>query len=365
MNSIISAIGTANPQHCFEQNQILQFMTKAHRLNDNDAARLKTLYELSGINNRYSVLEDFGSASGDYTFFGNEAGLAPFPTTRQRSLVYEEYAKKVAHTASEDLFRQIPDLKPQHITHLITVSCTGMYAPGLDIDLVLSLGLNKSIERTCINFMGCYGAFNALKMADYICRADAGAKVLIVDVELCTLHFQKASTLENWVSNSLFSDGAAAVLVEPESSRSSENGFRMHSFYNELVTEAKDNMGWRIGDTGFEMKLSSKIAKNISSKIDAVTEKLVAKARMNIRDIHHLAVHPGGRRILEVCDEAFNSTLCMKHSFDVLREFGNMSSVTVLFVLKRFLKEVKSGENLLSFAFGPGLTFESMILQAA
>ena len=364
MSSIISAIGTATPQHRFEQNQILQFMTNAHQLNENGSARLKSLYELSGIEHRYSVLEDFGVEPGSYSFFGNEAGLTPFPSTLARGAIYEKYAKVVSQAAAEDLFSQLPDFDVKELTHLITVSCTGMYAPGLDIDIVIRLGLDKSIERTCINFMGCYGAFNSLKVADYICRAQPDAKVLIIDVELCTLHFQKESTLENWVSNSLFGDGAAAILVEDESARSLNTGFLMKTFYNELVTEAIENMAWRIGDTGFEMKLSSKIAKQISSKANAVTEKLLERAGLNLEDIQLLAVHPGGRRILEVCDEAFNSSFCLQHSFNVLREFGNMSSASVLFVLKRILAEAKAGQNLMSFAFGPGLTFESVVLQA-
>lgn len=364
MGSIISGIGTATPKHRFQQSQILQFMANAHQLSPTDSARLKNLYQLSGIDARHSVLEDFGLSAGNYTFFGNEAGLSPFPSTKARGLMYEKYAPQIAGDAVANLLEQLPGLDKQIITHLITVSCTGMYAPGLDIDLILNLGLNKAIERTCINFMGCYGAFNALKMADYICRADVGAKVLIVDVELCTLHFQRENTLQNWLSNSLFSDGAAAVLIEPSENSSSTKGFMLKSFYNELFTEAKDDMGWRIGNTGYEMKLSSKIAKHISNKANAVTAKLLAKAGLTFKEINLLAVHPGGKRILEVCDEAFHSSLSLKHSFDVLKEFGNMSSATILFVLKRLLTEAVPGQNLMSFAFGPGLTFESMVLQA-
>jgi predicted naringenin-chalcone synthase len=365
MSSILSAVSVANPSYRFSQNSILKFMIDAHQLQRNEALRLEKLYALSGIEHRYSVLSDFDKEQGDYSFFGNDTALTPFPTTADRGLVYEREAIGLCMQAVKQLKEQVPDLELNRITHLITVSCTGMYAPGLDIDLVEKLFLNKNIERTCINFMGCYGAFNALKVADYICKADKSAKVLIVDAELCTLHFQKENTLENWLANSLFGDGAAAMLIEPEESRSSAKGFLLKAFYNELVLDAKDEMGWRIGNTGYEMRLSSRIAKNIKNKVTDVTDLLLEKAGLTIRDISGLAAHPGGRRILEVCEEALSPhTPCLKHSFDVLKEYGNMSSVSVLFVLQRFLQETKPGEHIMSFAFGPGLTFESMILQA-
>lgn len=363
MSSILSAIGVATPSYCFSQNQILQFMTGAHQLNSNDALRLEKLYGLSGIEQRHSVLSDFGESPENYKFFGNKAGLDPFPTTSERGEIYETEAVVLCIKAVGQLMEKLPELSLKDITHLITISCTGMYAPGLDIDLIEKLDLNKSTERTCINFMGCYAAFNGLKAADYICRASEDAKVLIVTVELCTLHFQKESTLENWVANSLFADGAAAVLVESERNSSSDKGLRLQSFYSEMALEAKDEMAWRIGDTGYQMRLSSRIAKNIRTRINDLTEKLLTKAGLKIRDISGMAVHPGGRRILEVCEEAFDHSFCLKHSFDVLKTYGNMSSVTILFVLQRLLEETKSGSNLIGFAFGPGLTIESMILQ--
>lgn len=365
MSSILSAISAVCPSNHFTQDRILKFMIGAQELKQNEASRLEKLYALSGIEQRHSVLPDFGSEQGQYTFFGNDKGLVPYPTTSERGVVYEREAIGLGVKAVEQLQRQRPDLALNDITHLITVSCTGMYAPGLDIDLVERLGLSRSVERTCINFMGCYGAFNALKMADYICRAAADPKVLIVDIELCTLHFQKENTLENWLSNSLFGDGAAAMLVERYESNNSRRGFLLETFYNELFLEARDEMAWRIGDTGYEMCLSSRISKNIRRNIAHVTQMLLGKAGLAPEDISGFAVHPGGRRILEVCQEALEScSPCLKHSYDVLKQYGNMSSVTILFVLQRFIPEVKSGERIMSFAFGPGLTFESMILQA-
>ena len=363
MGSIISAIGTAAPANRFSQKEILNFMVEAHQLNTIDASRLTKLYDGSGIDYRHSVIKDFGLERGAYSFFGNEKNLEPFPKTADRSALYEATAKGLSVSAIQNLFQNLR-ITSHEISHIITVSCTGMYAPGLDIDIIDSLDLNKSIERTCINFMGCYGAFNALKTADYICRADKTAKVLIVDIELCTLHFQRESTLENWVANSLFADGAAAVLVEAEENRSTKTGFRMKTFFNTLVTEAKDEMAWRIGDTGFQMHLSSHIAKNIGKKIQEVTASLIKKSGLNRSAISHLAIHPGGRRILEVCEDLLDlPEEALQHSYDVLKQYGNMSSVTILFVLQRMMEQTTPGDNTMSFAFGPGLTFESMILE--
>lgn len=363
MRSIISAIGTASPANSFSQQEILSFMIEAHQLGDTQAARLSKLYSASGIEYRQSVIPDFGAKRGNYSFFGNEANLDPFPTTQMRSMLYEATAKDLALKAIGNCLENV-NLDQQNITHLITVSCTGMYAPGLDIDIIDNLKLSKTIERTCINFMGCYGAFNALKAADYICRADVNAKVLVVDVELCTLHFQRENTLENWVANSLFADGASAVLIEAETQRSTENGLFMKTFFNTLVTEAKDEMAWRIGDTGFQMRLSSQIAKNIGKKINEVTDLLLRKSGLDKTAVSRLAIHPGGRRILEVCEEMLElPEEALQHSYNVLKNHGNMSSVTILFVLKKLLGETNKGDTTMSFAFGPGLTFESMILE--
>lgn len=362
MSNIISAITTANPVNRFLQKDVLKFMVQSHELNSREASRLEKLYEVSGIESRYSVLSDFNGLTNQLGFFSGSK-VSSFPTTAERGIIYEKYAWQICKEAINKIFEN-SSLKPQEITHLITVSCTGMYAPGLDIDIIENLGLNHYTERTCINFMGCYGAFNALKAANYICTAQPDAKVLIADIELCTLHFQKENTLNNWVSNSLFSDGAAAVLIESELNRSTDKGFSLETFYTILALEGKKEMGWRIGNTGFEMHLSSQVSKSIKEKIHSVTSSLNKKANSSLKDTIHFAIHPGGRRILEVCEEALDLPEEALHcSYNVLKKFGNMSSATVLFVLKEVLEKAKVGEKVMSFAFGPGLTFESMILK--
>lgn len=360
MESQITAIGTANPKNKFSQQCILKFMIKAHQLDVHAAGRLSKLYEISGIKSRCSVLEDFGLEPGNYAFFGNGPGLDPFPGTRQRGEIYQKEASRLAVKAFENMS---PMLAPEWITHVITVSCTGLYAPGLDIDMVEQLGLSPQVERTCINFMGCYGAFNALKFADYICKTNDQAKVLIVDVELCTLHFQRENTLDNWLANALFGDGAAAVLVENTANASCESGLKLNTFYNTLLTDARDDMCWKIGDTGFEMKLSSQIPKKIKKSIDAVASSLLKKGGMSMNDFKYFAIHPGGKGILEACEQSLLLPAGANQiATNVLTNYGNMSSATILFVLQQIMKQPEKG-NVLSFAFGPGLTVESMILE--
>ena len=368
MSSCITAIGTANPKYRTSQSDIYQFMVKAFNLDKNNASRLKQIYDNSGIDYRFSVLSDFGKKTNDgRMLFENSTDETSFPGTEKRMEKYQQEAAGLAYEAVKNCLKGYNEDFIPKITHLITVSCTGMYAPGIDINLVELLGLHPSVERTCINFMGCYGALNALKTADYICRAQNEAKVLVVCIELCTLHFQKENTLDNWVANSLFSDGAAAAVVENSSHRTiAGNILQLDTFYSEFISAAKNEMGWNIGDKGFEMKLTSKVSKLILKHIPAVAEKLLEKAGLNADEIGLYAIHPGGRKILEAAESALGfSQESNKFSYEVLRDYGNMSSASILFVLEKTLYENSNNlsKNILGFAFGPGLTVESMILK--
>lgn len=369
MSSCISAIGIANPANRFPQRSIYRFMANASGLDNNNRARLKTIYDNSGIEYRYSVIPDFGAEGpDDYRFFLQSASLEPFITTQARMALYQCEAVNVAEAAVHNCFSALPEGLTQQVTHIITVSCTGMYAPGLDIDLVERLGLKTTTERTCINFMGCYGAINGLKTADYICRASPGAKVLLVSVELCTLHFQKENSLDNWVANSLFSDGAAAVLVENTGNRVAPGAthLALAHFYTEFLPQARNDMGWYVGNTGFEMKLTSKVSKQIRNNISAVTGRLLESAGItDIACIDAFAIHPGGRKILEAVEEALElPEESNAFAYQVLQQYGNMSSATILFVLQKLLQStVKKNQQILSFGFGPGLTVEGMVLK--
>jgi predicted naringenin-chalcone synthase len=245
-----------------------------------------------------------------------------------------------------------------------------MYAPGLDIDIQERFSLSKSIERTCINFMGCYAGINALKTAHYIVRAQPDAVVLIAGVELCTLHYQKNHTQDQVIANAIFADGAAAAIVRNESNGENKSpALIMRKFYSEFEPAGIDEMAWKISDYGFDIRLSTYVPDLIRDNIEGLINKLFDHAGIEKNEIDLYAIHPGGVKILEACETALNiPQSANKFSYDVLNEYGNMSSVTVLFVLKKYLDSFSAkdkNKKILSCAFGPGLTMETMILDVA
>ncbi|MBC5774298.1 type III polyketide synthase [Pontibacter sp. KCTC 32443] len=365
MKSYICAIGTANPPHKIPQMQVADFMARALQFDEQNTRRLRALYRVSGIGQRYSVLPDYIRENGDFTFYPNTPNLEPFPTVQQRMDVYKRHAVDLSEQAVRNCLKQTPGINLTEITHLITVSCTGMYAPGLDIELVERLNLPATVQRTAVNFMGCYAAFNAIKLADAICKAAPDANVLLVCTELCTIHFQNNPEEDHLVSNALFGDGAAAVLMQGKPC--SEMSLELQSFHCDLAPAGKRDMAWHIGDTGFEMTLSSYVPDLIKSGIKQLTDRLLQGLKTTLAEIKLYAIHPGGRRILEVIEQELGMTRDdNRYAYQVLRDFGNMSSATVLFVLKALMDNLTSKEKdepVLSFAFGPGLTLESMLLK--
>ncbi|MEM9324567.1 MAG: type III polyketide synthase, partial [Bacteroidota bacterium] len=242
MSSSILSLGTAVPPYKAKQADLAEFMTNYMGLDRNHSRRLQVLYNLSGIETRYSVIPDFTSPDSEFRFFPNHSSKQP-PSTQQRMALYQEHAVQLGTEAAKDCLANFNGSPPE-ITHLIAVSCTGMYAPGLDIDLVKSLELPTDIERTAINFMGCYAAFNALKAADKIVQTSPESNVLIVAVELCTIHFQPSTEEDAMVSNALFADGAGAAIVGR-----ADNGqasLSMDAFYSDLFLDGQEDMGWYI-----------------------------------------------------------------------------------------------------------------------
>ncbi len=364
MPAAILSIGTSVPRYRTNQQELVGFMKKYLAKDQRSARKVQVLFNLSGIENRYSVIPDFGTTPEKFEFFPPSDDLEPFPTTSKRMATFQEQATQLAHTAAAKCLEKV-QVSSKEITHVITVSCTGMFAPGLDIELVESLKLNTSVERTGINFMGCYGAFNALKVAKNTILADPHSKVLIVSVELCSLHFQKKLDEDTLLSNTLFGDGAAAVLVADSTNR--RPALDLVEFHNDLVLAGKKEMGWFVKDLGFEMRLSGEVPRVIKNGINALADRLMEKLELPNELIGHYAIHPGGRKILEVIEASLGIAPEQNWaSHEVMRKYGNMSSPTVLFVLEeiwlRGLKE--ENPNILSFAFGPGLTMESMLLRA-
>lgn len=362
MEVAIVGIGTANPVYKQSQTKTAELVATVLQLKPAEKRLLKSIYKATGIEHRHSVLNDYAKIPGEFEFFPNDANDS-FPSTAARMKIYQAHALTLALAAIEDC---LGARDKSVITHLITVSCTGMYAPGIDIELVQQLNLRSSTKRTCINFMGCYGAFNAIKLANDICKADAQATVLIVCVELCSIHFQKNSNLDNMISNAIFADGAAAFLIQAHPSQ--QTYLSLTDFHCELIPQTSQEMAWHVADSGFDIVLSSYVPEVIESGIAAFTQTLLNRSGFQLNDIGFFAIHPGGVKILEACEQSLNiSAEKNKYSYQVLREFGNMSSATVGFVLKAIWRDLKAQDNgqaIFSCAFGPGLTLESMLLQA-
>ena len=360
--SYITSIATANPPHRIAQASITEFMLKTMQLQNGDSRKLRAIFKGTGIQYRHSVLSDYGRTH-DFEFYPNEASSG-FPTTKERLHLFRKHALPLSvSSASQALSNR--NMHAKEITHLIVASCTGMYAPGLDIDLVKALRMNSTVDRTAINFMGCYAAFNAIKIADAICRSNTQAKVLIVATELCSLHFQRNASDDNILANALFADGSAAMIMEGK--QSDGLCLQVEGFFNDISAEGGDDMAWSIGDVGFEMRLSAYVPDIIQRGIRHLTERLLASLQTDFSHVKHFAIHPGGRRILEVIEQELGiQQIQNAAAYEVLENFGNMSSPTVLFVLDALVKKLtiaNAEDRILSFAFGPGLTMESMLLK--
>lgn len=354
MSKIVS-IGTALPAYCHPQMEILSFMQQVYALPEAEARKLRFLYVKSGIDQRYSVLPDYSRPASEWRFFSSSENLEPFPALEQRMAVYHKQAPLLSVDAIRDCLNHSHPKK--RITHLITVSCTGMSAPGLDLQVMELMDFDKTIFRTSVNFMGCYAAIHALKFADAICRSDSSAQVLIVCTELCTLHFQREATMDNLASSLLFGDGAAAALVVPDDAEAT--GLVIDRFYSEINPKGKRDMAWELSSSGFLMTLSGYIPELIEEDFKAIVARALAKETLHPDAISHWCIHPGGKRLLQAIEQTMAFTQGqLQGSYDVLRETGNLSSATILFVLKQLMQQ-KNIPKLFGAAFGPGLTVET------
>jgi predicted naringenin-chalcone synthase len=252
------------------------------------------------------------------------------------------------------------------VTHVITTTCTGFSSPGPDYHIVREVGMRPSTQRYALGFMGCYAALPALRMAWQFCQADPSAVVLVVSVELCSLHLHFEDGMDSLLANALFADGAAAAIVSAREPCAGRSAYRLDSFASALIPGAEKDMAWRIGDKGFEITLSTYVPDVIGANIRSLIEPTLAASGLLVKDIGRWAVHPGGKAILDKVQNELQLTPGQTQaSRDVLHRYGNMSSATSLFVLKELLDagplEAADGR-VCAIAFGPGLTVESAIL---
>ncbi|MEX0769953.1 MAG: type III polyketide synthase [Balneolaceae bacterium] len=353
----IQAIETAVPEYAYRQDDLREQMKELLGNTEVQKRIIHRLYAKSGIQTRHSILGDFQQNTPQQLYFN---GHGASPGTGFRNKIYEEKGRRLFINTARNLIEN-HEGSAGEITHLITVSCTGFYAPGPDYDIIKALQLSTTIERYHLGFMGCYAAISALKMASQICQAQPDSKVMIVATELCSLHFQSSSKTDDLISSSVFADGSAGAIVSSQNPES-ENCFQINRFASAITDEGEKDMAWTIGDTGFNMVLSSYIPDIISRNLNDFLDPVMKQHGLTLDQIQRWAVHPGGRAILDRVEQQLElPEETLKASRFILSNYGNMSSVTILFVLNEILKDPSGpdAENVLSLAFGPGLTIES------
>jgi predicted naringenin-chalcone synthase len=369
MYTVLEAIATSNPAYKLTQSEAADFMLKTESLSAAIRKRIPSIYANSGIDYRFSCIPDYGGDLQKFELYPDNWELTPTPTTFSRNQKYEIYAPKLALQAAQQAIAETENLRAQDITHLIVVSCTGFSAPGIDIHLIKQLGLSYTISRTMIGFMGCHAAFNGLRTAHAICQSDRMAKVLLVCVELCSLHFQVADTLENTIINAIFSDGAAAAILTTRPFSEAEGKLAYTDGLSLLIDNTEELMNWTIGDTGFLMGLSPKVPDVVVGALPNYLQTFLSQYHLTPEDLDFWAIHPGGRRIIEKIQSACElSDRMVADSYEILRRYGNMSSPTILFILKQILAKHQVDtetpfQNGIALAFGPGLSIEGCLFQ--
>ena len=316
----------------------------------------RRMAQRSGIRRRFSVLSP-NAANTEFTVNAHEFYTrGSFPDTAKRMQIFERFAPRLARRTLDKL--RLTAAERRGITHVLVTSCTGLYAPGLDFDILDHLELDPSVERTMIGFMGCYAAINGLKQARHIVRSEPEAKVLLVNLELCTLHLQETQDLEQVLSFLVFGDGCAASLISAEPA-----GFCLDSFRAVLLPETRGLITWRIGDAGFDMFLSGQVPGAIG--VGLASSGGEALGAHKPEDIVLWGVHPGGKSVLDAVERGLGlASDALAASRQTLECFGNMSSATVMFVLERLMQIAKPGDLGCAMSFGPGLTAETMLFHA-
>jgi alpha-pyrone synthase len=354
--SYILDISTALPEFAISNERYLQFYAKACKQEENPAflQKLQLLRQKTKINQRYSCIPDFNGEQFEL-FEANNHTL-----TLEKRL--DIYRKKVVPLATQAIDRLLKNtgVAANEITHLITVSCTGMFAPGLEFLLADHYGM-KDVEKSAVNFLGCYAALKALKQARYITQAYPQASVLIVSAELCSLHFFPSMADEDVVANLLFADGAAAVLVCGKENKHVQNKvlLSIDETGTTCIPDSAKLMTWEMTSHAFRMFLSKQIVQVIRENIEPVMKEFLGEEEA----AHSVwAIHPGGIKIVEAIQDKLGlSPQQVEDSLHVLAHQGNMSSPTILFILERIFQKLKSNpspQKIVSCAFGPGITVE-------
>lgn len=361
--SQIRGIGLHTPGIPIKQGDLLELACAYNTTTRRDRVRLQRIYRGTSVDQRYSVLSGDAADSGAAVdrlrgFYSQPAGTRGPGTAARMS----EYEARVAPLASRACVCALDrsEVRADQITHLVTVSCTGFAAPGLDACLIDALGLSRTVGRTHVGFMGCHGALNGLRVADALVAADPDAHVLLCCTELCTLHFQYGSDMQDAVANALFADGSAALVATGAAGTTPCP--TTANFHTENLAATREMMAWRIGDHGFRMRLDSRVPDLLGRHLRPSIQAWLETRGLALDHIQGWAVHPGGPKIIDAVED----TLGLKHdatlaSRIILRDFGNMSSPTVLFILDRMMRN-EIPRPWVVLGFGPGLTIEAALI---
>ena len=358
----LAGIGTAVPTHAIQQEDAAR---RAIELGTTwkHQRTLRALYLRSGVQQRHTVVMESPGAGlpPEQTFYTASSGPADRgPTTAQRMQKYEQAAGELAESASRAAICSARIL-PSAVTHIVTVCCSGFAAPGVDVTLIDRLNLSRDVERVHVGFMGCHGALNGLRVARGLVAATPGACVLLCAVELCSLHHQYTDDPEQLVANALFADGAAAVIVQEDST--GVPAWQLVSQASTVVPNTAEMMSWKIGDHGFAMSLSPQVPEVIRRELKPWLSKWLRQSALEIDQVRSWAIHPGGPRILSAAADALGlAPVQLTESRQILATHGNMSSPTVLFILQRVMATADSSPCVL-LAFGPGLTIEAGLVR--
>ena len=326
---------------------------------------LHQIYRNASIDKRHSVVSDFMSAAPRELYRVDADGEIDDPRTGERNAFFVKHARPIAVDLARRTLAACPGIEPADVTHVITVSCTGFANPGPDYYIVKEAGLRPSVQRYQLGFMGCYAAIPALRMAEQFCAADPKAVVLVLCLELCTLHLHPRGGLDDMLANALFADGAACAIVSARPVPAGQRALALGAFASTVIPEGEGEMAWSIGDHGFDIVLSSYVPKIIGGAIYELVAPLLRAQETGLEGVRYWAVHPGGRAILDKVQSGLGlAPEQVAASREVLRQYGNMSSATVLFVLRELWAqpEARAGDRIIAMAFGPGLTVESAAL---
>jgi alpha-pyrone synthase len=351
IRACLNRIATAVPEHDVHD----AFVIFAEKMLAESQLRtaFRRMVRRANIAHRYSFLNP-QKGPGQFSSHGTHEFYRPgnFPNTARRMELFEQSAPVLMRKAVDRL--ALNEKERSNITHVLVTCCTGLYAPGLDLEIVDHVGLSADVERTMIGFMGCSAAINALKLARHIVRSDPKAGVLMVNLELCSLHLQETQELEKVLSFLIFADGAAASLITAR-----EHGFALDSFNAVIVPKTRGLITWKVRGLGFDMLLSGQVPAELGR---ALHEGELMAGRDGI-DLW--AVHPGGRSILDAVEKGLElPASALAVSREVLSCFGNMSSAAVMFVLQRMMEQARPGQRGCAMSFGPGLTAETMRFHA-